>query len=61
MPKGFGGSRRISKTAVWLCEETNMTKILVQRGDLEHIKDSIDLGEYDKALEVLEELLRGSQ
>lgn len=32
--------------------------IMVKRGDLEHIKSSIEIGDLDMALEVLEELLK---
>ena len=35
-----------------------MKEILVKRGDLKHIKASIELGEYGKALDVLEEILK---
>ena len=33
-------------------------KVLVERADLEHIQASIELGEYNKALDVLEEILK---
>lgn len=38
-----------------------MTSMLVERGDLEYIRSQIELGEYNKALEVLEEILEGKK
>lgn len=35
-----------------------MTNIIVKRGDLEYIKSSIEIGEYNDALDKLEEILK---
>jgi len=39
-----------------MCRHTR-PRVLVKRGDLEHIKSSIEIGDLDMALEVLEEIL----